>query len=173
MKRFLAAVSLTIAGLAFVLGFKTRDPLAAEAAATQPTELTSAAGTATTSASTGTPAAADDPETDTTTQASSTTTGETSPTTGMVEADGPTVPTQYGPVQVAVVVEDGVLVDVVALQLPSGDRQNDSINSYAEPLLEEMALEAQSADIDAVSGATFTSRAYAESLQAALDEAGM
>jgi len=174
VKRFLAAVSLTMAGLAFVLGFKTRDPLAAEAAANQPADGTNPAGTATTTAAgTGTTAATGDAETATTTQAPTAMTGETSTTTGTIEVDGPTVQTQYGPVQVAVVVEDGVLVDVVALQLPGGDRHNDSINSYAEPLLEEMALEAQSAYIDVVSGATFTSQAYADSLQAALDEAGM
>ena len=71
------------------------------------------------------------------------------------------------------VVTDGVLVDVVALQLPGGNRESDQINAYAEPRLREMALQAQSAQIDVVSGATFTSRAYAESLQGALDAAGL
>jgi len=151
VKRVIAAVSLTIAGLAFLLGFKTRDTI--PAIATDTTQPTSGAADTTTTSPTAT-----------------TTTGAT---TGAVEVDGPTVQTQYGPVQVAVVVTDGVLVDVVALQLPSGDRHNESINAYAEPQLEEMALEAQSADIDVVSSATFTSLAYAESLQAALDEAGM
>ena len=151
MKRVIAAVSLTIAGLSFLLGFKTRDTI--PAAATDTTQPASGAADTTTTSPTAT-----------------TTTGAT---TGTVEVDGPTVQTQYGPVQVAVVVTDGVLVDVVALQLPSGDRHNESINAYAEPQLEEMALEAQSADIDVVSGATFTSLAYTESLQAALDEAGM
>lgn len=162
MKRVIAAVSLTIAGLAFLLGFKTRDTI--PAIATDTTQPTSGAadGTSTSPAVTAT--------TGTATTEAPTTTGAT---TGTVEVDGPTVQTQYGPVQVAVVVTDGVLVDVVALQLPSGDRHNESINAYAEPQLEEMALEAQSADIDVVSGATFTSLAYAESLQAALDEAGM
>ncbi len=151
MKRVIAAVSLTIAGLAFLLGFKTRDTI--PAIATDTTQPTSGAADTTTTSPTAT-----------------TTTGAT---TGTVEVDGPTVQTRYGPVQVAVVVTDGVLLDVVALQLPSGDHHNESINAYAEPRLEEMALEAQGADIDVVSGATFTSLAYAESLQAALDEAGM
>jgi uncharacterized protein with FMN-binding domain len=74
---------------------------------------------------------------------------------------------------VTVVVTNGTLVDVAALQLPGGNGESNYINAYAEPLLLEMALEAQSAQIDVVSGATFTSRAYAESLQAALDEAGL
>lgn len=165
MKRVIAAVSLTIAGLAAVLGFKTRDS-SADAAATTATAVTSTtAGQAistTTAQATGAT---------TTTGAATTTTAATG--TGTVEVTGPAIDTRYGPVQVSIVVQDGVLVDVVALQLPSGDRRDAQINAYAEPLLREMALQAQSANIDVVSGATFTSRGYAESLQAALDEAGM
>jgi uncharacterized protein with FMN-binding domain len=165
MKRLIAALSLTIAGLAFVLGFKTREVIPAVAAdTTRPT--TAAADTTTTS-----PVATN--TTGTATTEVPTTTAGTGTTGGTVEATGPTVQSLYGPVQVQVVVTDGTLVDVVALQLPSGDQHNESISAYAGPLLEEMALNAQSADIDVVSGATFTSLAYAESLQAALDEAGM
>jgi uncharacterized protein with FMN-binding domain len=171
MKRFLAALSLTIAGLAFVAGFRTRDTIPAEAAdGTQPT-----GGSSTADATTNTEAGGGGT---TTTHATSstdptTTTIATVPTTGTLQVEGPTVQTHYGPVQVAVVVQDGTLVDVVALQLPGGNSESNAINAYAEPLLQEMALEVQSADIDVVSGATFTSLAYAESLQAALDQAGM
>jgi uncharacterized protein with FMN-binding domain len=165
MKRLIAALSLTIAGLGFVLGFKTREVIPAVAAdTTRPT--TGAAETTTTSPvatnTTGSPA----------TEVPTTTAG-TGTTSGTVEVTGPTVQSLYGPVQVQVVLTDGALVDIVALQLPSGDQHNESISAYAGPLLEEMALEAQSADIDVVSGATFTSLAYADSLQAALDQAGM
>jgi len=167
MKRVIAAASLTVAGLALVLGFKTREigPAAATAAA-EP-----AAGTTTAETVTTTPA----PITTGTagTGTSTTTAPPTTTTTGTVEVDGPTVNTRYGPVQVGVVVGDGILMDVVALQLPGGNGESNAINAYAGPLLEEMALEAQSAQIDVVSGATFTSLAYAQSLQAALDQAGM
>jgi len=64
-----------------------------------------------------------------------------------------------------------VITDVVALELPSGDRRSADISDAAESILREAALTAQSADIDLLSGATYTSRAYAESLQAALDDA--
>ena len=162
MKRVLAAVTLTVAGLAALLGFKTRDLPVTTTSSPDP-----AAGTTTTS-----PAA-----TTTSSAGGTTTSAPAAPTTtagaaSTVEADGPVVGTVYGPVQVSVVIADGVLVDVVALQLPSGDRHNDQINAQAEPRLREMALEAQSAQIDVVSGATFTSLAYAESLQGALDAAG-
>ena len=86
--------------------------------------------------------------------------------------DGPVVSTRFGPVQVEVVVSAGKVSNVVALQLPSG-RRSGQISSYSEPILREEALQAQSANIDTVSGATYTSDAYAQSLQAALDQAGL
>lgn len=161
MKRVIAAVSLTIAGLAALLGFKTQDASSEDAAAT-PTTIGPSAATTT---SGGAPS-----EGTTTTPAGG---AATTAAPAAVEVDGPVVDTRYGPVQVAVVVADGTLVDVVALQLPSGDRQSKQISEDAASRLEEMALAAQSAEIDVISGATFTSRAYADSLQAALDEAGM
>jgi uncharacterized protein with FMN-binding domain len=164
VKRAVAALSLTIAGLAAVLGFKTRDS-SADAVATTTTAVTSATAGQTTSTTTA-------QATGGTTTTGSTTATTAAASTGTIEVPGPTIDTRYGPVQVSIVVQDGVLVDVVALQLPSSDRHDAQISAYAEPLLREMALEAQSANIDVVSGATFTSRGYAESLQAALDEAG-
>ena len=86
--------------------------------------------------------------------------------------DGPVVSTRFGPVQVEVVVAKGKVTDVVALQLPTG-RRSGQISNYAEPILHDEALQAQSANIDLVSGATYTSDAYAQSLQAALDQAGV
>lgn len=85
--------------------------------------------------------------------------------------NGTTAHTRYGPVQVQVQVTDGKIVDVKALQHPSGDRRNDQISSYPLPQLRTETLSAQSAQIDTVSGATYTSDGYIESLQAALDAA--
>ena len=82
------------------------------------------------------------------------------------------VDTQFGPVQVRIDVAAGRIADVVALQLPTG-RHSGQISSYSEPILRQEALQAQSAKIDIVSGATYTSDAYAQSLQAALDQAGL
>jgi uncharacterized protein with FMN-binding domain len=84
---------------------------------------------------------------------------------------GPVVDTRYGPVQVTVTVAGGAITDVTAIELPTGGRSG-QISSQAEPILQSEALEAQSASIDGVSGATYTSEAYAQSLQAALDDAG-
>ena len=66
--------------------------------------------------------------------------------------------------------EGDQIVDVQALQLPDGDRRSASISQQVEPMLRESALAVDSADIDIVSGATYTSLAYAYSLQSALDQ---
>ena len=91
---------------------------------------------------------------------------------GTTTVDGPVVDTRFGPVQVRIDVAAGRIADVVALQLPTG-RHSGQISSYSEPILRQEALQAQSAHIDTVSGATYTSDAYAQSLQAALDKAGL
>ncbi len=80
--------------------------------------------------------------------------------------------TEWGNVQVELTISGGAVVDVVAVQLPS-DRKSARINDRAEPLLDAQAVEMQSADLDIVSGATYTSRTYADSLQAALDQASL
>lgn len=77
---------------------------------------------------------------------------------------GDTVRTQYGPVQVQVSLSSGEITDVKALQVPPE-------HADAVPRLTQAALAAQSAEIDAVSGATYTSEGYKESLQSALDQA--
>jgi uncharacterized protein with FMN-binding domain len=83
------------------------------------------------------------------------------------------VPTQYGDVQLQVTVSGGKITKIEPLALPSSDPKSYAISSYAEPLLRESALRKQSADIDMVSGATFTSEGYQAALQSALDKAGL
>ena len=80
--------------------------------------------------------------------------------------------TEWGDVQVQVTISDGAIVDIAAIQYPTGRKSSD-INSQAIPMLEANAIAVQSADLDIVSGATYTSRTYADSLQAALDQAAL
>jgi len=93
------------------------------------------------------------------------------PTAGDVTVNGSVAPTRWGPVQVQVKITGGKVVDVRVLRRPDGNRRDDEINSFALPRLRQEALSAQSARIDAVSGATVTSGGYIASLQAALDTA--
>jgi uncharacterized protein with FMN-binding domain len=96
----------------------------------------------------------------------------TSTTTGSTYADGAwtggVADMKYGPIQVQVTVSGGHVTAVTVLQEPS-DGKSQRINSQATPILESEAVAAQSAHLDVVSGATYTSLSYEASLQSALD----
>ena len=85
---------------------------------------------------------------------------------------GSIVSSRYGNTEVQVTISNGKITAVNALELPTGGRSG-QISSYVEPILSSEALTAQSANIDIVSGATYTSEAYAQSLQSALDQAAV
>jgi uncharacterized protein with FMN-binding domain len=95
--------------------------------------------------------------------------GGTSLSNGTVT--GSTVQTRFGPVQVQVTIAGGKLTEITALQLPFDRQRSAEISQIVEPMLRSEALTAQSAQIDLISGATYTSDAYARSLQSALDQA--
>lgn len=86
---------------------------------------------------------------------------------------GPSVDTRWGPVQVQITVDNGSVTDVSVVDYPNGNGRDQQINARALPILVSETLDAQSADIDMVSGATVTSDGYIESLQGALDQAGL
>ncbi len=96
--------------------------------------------------------------------------GAATPVPGATTATGTSVATGYGPVQVQIAVSDEELVAVTPISLPAEDPRSVELSSRAAPLLAQEAISAQSADVDMVSGATYTSRGYAESLQSALDQ---
>ena len=141
MQRAPIVLSATVAGLAATLGFHAH-PAASTTAATTPTPA------ATTQSSSGTTASA-----------------TTKTVTSAVETN------QYGNVQLKVTIANGKITNVVAVQIPQNDPKSSEINAYAEPLLRHSALSVQSASVDAVSGATFTSTSYKAALQSALDKA--
>lgn len=86
---------------------------------------------------------------------------------------GGSVSTRFGDVQVGITVSGGTITDVVALQLTDHDRRSVQISNRAAPILRSEVLQSQSAQVDSVSGATYTSDAYLTSLQSALDQAGL
>ncbi len=81
--------------------------------------------------------------------------------------------TEWGPVQVEVSAEGGKVTSVTAISYPDSDPRSAQISAVAIPTLEQQAVAAQSAQIDGVSGASYTSMAFAESLQSALSQAGL
>ncbi len=153
MRRSPIVLGATIAGTAGVLAFHPHAPATRAATAATRTSSTPSAAAATTS-----------------TPASTSTKSTASSTSGT--ATGDAVSTQYGDAQVRVTVQNGKITKIEALQLQGNDPRSLEISSSAEPILQQEALNKQSADIDAVSGATFTSASYAQSLQSALDKLG-
>jgi uncharacterized protein with FMN-binding domain len=79
--------------------------------------------------------------------------------------------TRYGPVQVKITVENGKIVDAQAVQAPSGS--NDRYTQKAVPRLREQTIAAQSANVQGVSGASFTSYGWYQSLASAISKAGL
>ena len=97
-------------------------------------------------------------------------TGASSRTTTVT---GDVVQTQWGPVQVQAVVQGGTITGVKVLQYPNGNSRDVEIANYALPILIQETTQAQSAQVDMVSGATYTSEGYVQSLQSALDQVGL
>jgi uncharacterized protein with FMN-binding domain len=92
---------------------------------------------------------------------------------GTTTVTGPSVDTRWGPVRVAITTSGGKVTAVKVVDYPSGNSTDAQINSYALPVLVQETMDKQSAHIDMVSGATVTSGGYIQSLQAALDKAGL
>lgn len=161
MKRVLFAVLGTVLGLVALLSFKTQShPLATPAGG-----LPSAA--ASSPAATGSPSSAN--------VASA---GPPDPTRSSAAAAekryvGAAVQTLYGMVQVAVVTSTTHIASASFVQLTAFDDRSQQINAQAAPILLQETLAAQNAHIDTVSGASYTSDGYVQSLQSALDQAGI
>ena len=151
MRRALFAVSGTVVGLVMLLSFKTHP-----AAVTTP------------------PAALGTPTPDTAGGASPSPTSAPGSTAsgGSKTVTGEAAQTRYGPVQVQITVSGGTVTSVTAVDYPQNDPRDVQINSYAIPQLNQEATAAKSSSIDIVSGATYTSQGYIQSLQSALDQAG-
>jgi uncharacterized protein with FMN-binding domain len=86
---------------------------------------------------------------------------------------GSVAQTQWGPVQIRLTVTGSKITRVSVLQYPNGNSRDVEIANYALPVLIRETLQSQSASIDMVSGATYTSTGYVQSLQSALDQANL
>ena len=142
----------------------TDDAGATDASSSNSTSGTGTSGTSSTSPTSSDPAAPTDSIT------TDTSTGTAPSTDGTYT--GATVSTRFGDVQVQVTVSGGAVTEVTALQLTDHDGRSVAISNQAEPILRDEVLQAQSASVSFVGGATYTSAGYVRSLQAALDAAG-
>jgi len=84
---------------------------------------------------------------------------------------GGTAQTAYGPVQVQIVVQNNTITSANAIKYPTGNSHDVAIARFAVPVLNSETIQAQSAHISMVSGATYTSSGYIQSLQSALSAA--
>jgi uncharacterized protein with FMN-binding domain len=144
VRRVVLATAATVSGVVLMLSLKpSSDPASAQAGGTIPQQTAAAQE----SAQGGTGAAAG----------------------GAITGD--VVQTQYGPVQVRITVSGNKITKAEAVQAPKGGT-SDQKTALSVPKLNQEAVAAGSADIDSVSGATYTSEGYKKSLQSALDQAG-
>ncbi|MFF8188739.1 FMN-binding protein [Microbacterium sp. NPDC016588] len=173
MKKIFYAVMATLTGLVLLFSYRTSlgggetavalpatTPAPASAQRATPSASPSASASASASPSASAPSAAAP------TQAAPASSGLADGT-----YTGSAANTRFGPVQVQITVSGGVVTDVLVPVYPSENGRDQQINSRAVPILVKETLAAQSAEIDMVSGATYTSTGYRTSLQAALDEA--
>jgi uncharacterized protein with FMN-binding domain len=162
VKRALAALFATFVGVVWLVTYKVTPharPVAAAAPAEQPTPSDTPS-----SAASATPAAA--------AAATPTATPKPTPVPTNQPANGSftgaDIQTQFGDVQVRITVTSGRITDVSALQMPTDRARSAEITQYVTPLLRSEVIQAQSARIDVISGALFTSEAYAESVNDAM-----
>ena len=168
MRRALLTLGGTAAGLAALLSFKTHSLAAAAPEATSTpsasaaTSQPMASGAGSSSASPAASKKASAPAS----KASASSQAATRTVTGTVAN------TQYGPMQVQLALAGTKITKVTVLQRTNDGAESDEIDDNAIPKLTSETLAAQSARIDAVSGASYTSSGYIQSLQSALDKAG-
>jgi uncharacterized protein with FMN-binding domain len=162
MRRAPIVISSTVVGTAAVLAFHAHSPSTPLASAGATTLSAGSSGSSGSSGSTGSKKKV------TTSSRSS----RSSSSSGTKIATGVAENTRYGPAQVRVTVANGKIVKVEAVQLQNSDAKSQAISSYAAPILQQTVLARQTAAVDAVSGATYTSLSYEASLQSALDKVG-
>ncbi|MFL6054838.1 MAG: FMN-binding protein [Actinoallomurus sp.] len=162
MKRAILAIVGTVGGLVLLLSFKTH-----------PASSSGIGGDATGAGTDGGAAAPAPSASAGESSGSSRASGTGKPTKSTTRTvTGGTIDTRWGPVQVQVTLNNGRITRVRAVQLPHDNPRDQEISSFAVPQLYQETLSAQSAQIDSVSGATYTSEGYIRSLQSALDKAG-
>lgn len=149
-----------------VLLFSYRTSTSSDLAVTPLTPITSTVTPGSTRPSGSAGGGSSGPTSSGTTSSGSSGASPTSTVTGSV------ISTEWGPVQVQLTLQGAVITEVAVLQYPTGNPRDTEINAYALPVLIDETTQAQSAQIDMVSGATVTSTGYIQSLQSALDQAG-
>ncbi|MCS0499765.1 FMN-binding protein [Protaetiibacter mangrovi] len=138
------------------------------------TTTTDTGGTASGTTGTGSSSSSSSNTTDSGSTSGSDSSSSTTSTSGAADGtySGSVESTRFGDVQVQVTISGGAITDVTALKLTDHDGRSVQISNRAAPILRQEVLASQSANVQMVGGATYTSEAYLSSLQSALDQAG-
>ncbi len=156
MRRALLAIFGTIAGLVGLLSFKTHAPVAARPAAISTVDPGASSA-----------APAPEPSTGGSPGAPATTASKAA---AAKTVTGDSIDTRWGPVQVKITVSSGKITSATAVDYPENNPRDQEINATAIPTLQQESIGQSTANIDMVSGATYTSEGYIKSLQSALDK---
>ena len=158
VKRIVLWVLSTLSTVVVLFGYHTStSPTMATGTGTE----TAITGQVTTGSGTGTTTSGSAPPSDTGSSGSTTT------------VTGAAAQTRYGPIQVQLEVSGSTITHVSVLQYPDSDGRDIQINQYALPQLIQQTLDQQDGSVSMISGATYTSEGYTQSLQSALDQAGL
>jgi uncharacterized protein with FMN-binding domain len=167
MRRVILSIVGTVAGLVALLSFKSHLPSVPSASAA----TSGSAGTSSSAGSSASSASAS--------SSSSTVPGEFPQgslagqlASGETAVNGKVATTVYGPVQIQLIMRNRKIVKVAVLQQPQNTIRDIQIGEFAFPKLISETLTAQDAKVDAVSGASYTSAGYMQSLQSAVDNGG-
>ena len=175
MKRALAVSAGTLAGLAAVLALNPDPAVSTVAAGAVTTDSgTSSDGATSGGTTTDGSTSSGGSATDGSTSGGDTSSGgSSSSASGTYTGDLVDIGHNYGDIQVQITLSSGQITDITTTAVPQNDHRSAQISDYAVPELVSQALAAQSADIAGLSGATFTSVGFAESLRSAMVQAGL
>ena len=166
MKRATIVTGVTVVGVAWLLNYRVAPHQLTALTPASPTQGPgNPAGPSTSPTAAASPAITPSP--------TPTPSPSPSPTALNGTFTGADFPNRFGDVQVRIVITNGHITDVQAVQLPTDRAESAYISQQAGPWLRTEALQAQSANIDIISGATYTSQSYQQSLESALQQAHM
>ena|SRR5487761_273025 len=161
MKRATIVTGVTVVGVAWLLNYKITPPQLSALVPVSPTQRPASSAGPSPSPSATSPSV----------KPSASPRPSPSPIALNGAFTGSDFPNRYGAVQVRAVISNGRITDVQAVQLPTDRAESAYISQQVGPMLRSEALQAQSANIDIISGATYTSQSYAQSLETALQQA--
>lgn len=170
MKRTPIVLAATVAGLAGTLGFKAQEPSTTAASAVSSTDTGTASG-ASDSSGTGSSTSGGSSAASSGSSASSSSSTEHASSTA-AKTVTTSAATQYGDVTLKVTFTDGKITAVENVALPANDPHSQQISAQVGSTLQQSALSHADGQVDAISGATYTSDGYTQALQAAVDQAG-